>query len=209
MADFWNRSWSTIDSARIEDYVDKMNMSPDYIIEFLKENYFQTVCDAGCGCGAYSLKLARNGLRVFGFDVSPTAVEIAKRVLSSSEYTDVDFKTASIISTGYPDNTFDAVISRDVIDHIPFAIGIAAIKELYRITKPNGKIIFTLDALDEEYEHEPHRVNLDGDYEFTGGKWEGMAFHPYTSDELGRLVQVGTFRQVSLEDGGLLVIVAK
>lgn len=42
----------------------------------------------------------------------------------------------------------------------------------------------TLDALDREYETEPHTVNSDGDYVYTAGKWRGMVFHPYTAREL-------------------------
>lgn len=47
-------------------------------------------------------------------------------------------------------------------------------KELCRIAKQ--VVLFNLDPLDEEYVSEPHAVNEDGDYLYTVGKWEGMAF---------------------------------
>ena len=66
-----------------------------------------------------------------------------------------------------------------------------AIKELCRITKTNGIVLFTLDYLDEKYQTEPHIVNLDGDLVYTSGKWDGMIFHPYNLETVYGITPVG------------------
>ena len=209
MDDFWDASWDSVDSDRIIQYVKGLDMYPDSIVSLLAKKEANIICDAGCGCGAYALKLAYNGFRVFGFDVAEAAIKIASQILTTAGFHNVELKAASIISTDYSDSFFDAVISRDVIDHIPFKYGIAAVKELYRIVKPGGSILFTLDHLDAEYEQEPHIVNTDGDYEFTAGKWNGMVFHPYSEEEIERLIQVGALYQISPYEDGLLVVLEK
>jgi len=184
---FWARSWKAFDPDRIPLYLAHLNRSADPVIDFLKQREIRYVCDAGCGCGAYALKLIRHGFTVEGFDVSKNAVSLAEKLFAENGYPASGFRTADIRSTGYADGLFDAVIARDVIDHLPIKEGIAAVKELRRIVRPGGCVLLTLDAADEEYESEPHSVNEDGDYLFTDGKWAGMAFHPYSLRDAERL----------------------
>ena len=86
--------------------------------------------------------------------------------------------------TGYPSNGFDAVVSRDVLDHMTKDDARLALLELYRIVRPGGIVIYTLDFSDEEYDREPHDKNGDGDLVYTNGKWDGMVFHPYSFEEI-------------------------
>lgn len=212
MEEFWNQSWNHVDMNRVSEYIERMKSAEpvsDPIIDCLRAQQAKVVCDAGCGCGAYSLKLALNGFKIFGFDISPAAVRLSKELLSSRNIEYGDFRTCDILATGFDDNQFDAVISRDVVDHMSLMDGIAAVRELYRIVKKSGSIILTLDRSDAEYETEPHTVNSDGDYIFTGGKWDGMVFHPYSENEIARLVQVGTIVRLESDGDGVLVVIVK
>jgi len=89
------------------------------------------------------------------------------------------------------------------------ADAIIAFKELWRITKPNGIILFTLDYLDEEYQSEPHIVNSDGDYVYTSGKWEGMVFHPYNLEMVYEIIPKDTLSEITDKHGELLVLIKK
>lgn len=212
MEEFWNQSWDHVDMNRVSKYIEHMKSaepSSDSIIDYLMEQKAKIVCDAGCGCGAYSLKLALNGFQVSGFDLSPAAVRLTKELLSSRNIAHGDFRARSILSTGFDDDQFDAVISRDVVDHMSLMDGIAAIRELYRIVKKDGSMIVTLDRSDVEYETEPHITNADGDYIFTGGKWGGMVFHPYSEGEISRLVQIGTIASLGSTPDGFQVVIIK
>ena len=193
---FWDSSWNTVDPNRIAEYIGTFDMGEDETIAALHRYGVQSVCDAGCGCGIYALKLAANGFIVSGFDVSARAVEIARELFQKSGYS-ADFKTNSILETAYADGQFDCVISRDVLDHISKADAVMAVKELCRITKPGGIVWFTLDALDDEYETETHIINADGDYVFTDGKWNGMVFHPYREEEVHDVLPVGVVCEIT------------
>ncbi len=205
---FWDSSWQTVDPNRIAQYIETVDMGEDNIITTLHQHGVHSVCDAGCGCGIYAVKLAANGFSVSGFDVSAHAVEIAQGSIQKAGYS-ADFKTASILTTGYADSQFDCVISRDVLDHISKADAITALKELRRITKSGGIIVFTLDSLDEEYAAEPHIVNADGDYVYTDGKWNGMVFHPYNHAEVCEIIPAGVMCEISDSDGALTVLLKK
>lgn len=208
MDQFWDSSWESLDSNRLAQYISNIEMTTDSIISELLSRKAVTVCDAGCGCGIYLLKLARHGFSVDGFDISTRAVAIADELLKSACLT-AELKTASVLDSGYEDGTFDAVISRDVLDHMSFRDGEQALRELYRIAKPRGLLFVTLDYADEEYETEPHRLTSDGDFVFTAGKWEGMVFHPYTIEELSWILPDGSRQQIIETEDGLLLRLEK
>ncbi len=65
---FWNESWRGADKQRIEKYIGDFDFKPDAIIGEMSLSKAKKVCDAGCGCGVYALKLAMNGFNVSGFE---------------------------------------------------------------------------------------------------------------------------------------------
>ena len=202
---FWERTWETIAPERISSYAASFDTAEDAIISFLQKRKSKNVCDAGCGCGIYSLKLAQFGFSVSGFDIAEDAVLLTKTLLSENGYTERDFKQANVLSTGYPSKLFDAVVARDVIDHMPIKQGMTAIKELLRIVRPGGSVLLTLDATDSEYESEPHETNIDGDYLFIGGKWNGMVFHPYSDLEIKKLADGIQYSMLPSNGNGFIV----
>jgi 2-polyprenyl-3-methyl-5-hydroxy-6-metoxy-1,4-benzoquinol methylase len=203
---FWDHSWETVDARAMASYLARLDLSVDDTIRYLRKRGCRSVCDAGCGCGAYSLKLAANGFAVSGFDVSADAVALAKSLLSEKGCPAEDFFAADVCATGYADGRFDAVVSRSVLDHMPFRQAVAAVEELLRIVRPGGCVLLTLDASDEEYESERHTVNSDGDYVYTDGKWQGMVFHPYTPGEIERLTQGRGARLLCASETGFSVV---
>ena len=205
---FWTASWKTMDPQRLADYAARLDMGGDPITDFLAARGARSVCDAGCGCGAYAYKLARHGFFVSGFDLSADAAALAAALLAERGCAAGEFLAADILRPPFPDAAFDAVVARDVLDHMPLADAAAAVRELLRITRPGGCAVFTLDAADEEYERAPHRVSPDGDYLFTGGKWAGMVFHPYTVAGLAALIPGGDYRVLD-DSGGFTVAVEK
>ena len=202
---FWVRKWKEAPSERMFEYAASFAMSDDAVIRFLQKKRAKNVCDAGCGCGIYSLKLFRCGFSVSGFDISADAVSLTKALLSKNGYPTEGFRQAGILSTGYEDDCFGAVIARDVIDHMPISQGIEAVNELLRIVRPGGCVLLTLDKTDSEYESEPHETNEDGDYLFHHGKWDGMVFHPYSARDIEKLTDGKTYEILSADDHGFMI----
>lgn len=206
---FWERSWKSLDRERLARYVERFDTAEDSLTRFLRERGARSVCDAGCGCGVYALKLARHGFSVAGFDLSADAAALAKALLAAQGFPARDFRSADILSTGYADGTFDAVVARDVLDHLPMKDAAAALAELLRIVRPGGCVLCTLDETDGDYEAEPHVVTADGDYRYTAGKWAGMVFHPYAPAELETLTRGYDARLLPIAGRGYLLALEK
>lgn len=198
---FWQESWKAVDRNRILEYSKALSPAPDKIIEVLHKHHVKTVCDAGCGCGIYTAKLLRSGFVVAGFDLSPDAVQIAREHAPAA-----DLKTAEVCRTGYPSGCFDAVVCRDVLDHIGKHDAKRAIVELLRILTPDGVLIATFDAPDEEYYREPHAIDADGDFVYTDGKWTGMVFHPYSQDEIMQIIPPSVRQEIKENSDGFMAI---
>ena len=93
--------------------------------------------DAGCGTGLFTINALDRGAIVTSVDISPKLVEITKRKNPRSNAI-----VASLLKLPFDDNTFDFVISSEVIEHTPDPY--AATLELIRVLKPGGKICITV-----------------------------------------------------------------
>jgi 2-polyprenyl-3-methyl-5-hydroxy-6-metoxy-1,4-benzoquinol methylase len=108
--------------------------------------------DIGCGNGQYLVTAMQLGWETWGIDLDPKAVEAAK-------------KTGAIVSqggfpdTGLPSGHFDIVTLSHVIEHVFDPIG--ALKEVFRILKPGGKIWIATPNL-ESFGHARFRSNWRG-----------------------------------------------
>lgn len=96
------------------------------------------VLDAGCGSGRLLDELRDYG-HVTGLDLNPDSVEIAR----SRGHEDV--VQGPVEQLPWADETFDLVISLDMVEHTPDDR--AALRELRRVTKQGGTFLITIPAL--------------------------------------------------------------
>ncbi|HWQ26933.1 MAG TPA: magnesium protoporphyrin IX methyltransferase [Chlorobaculum sp.] len=98
-----------------------------------------TVLDAGCGTGLFSIRLAKNGYKVKSVDIASQMVDKTRKDAQKEGVAgNMDFEVNSIESVK---GTYDAVVCFDVLIHYP-AEGFAhAFRNLSRLT--NGPMIFT------------------------------------------------------------------
>jgi len=107
-------------------------------ISFLKKclkslNKNSLILDVGCGGGGWGLILKRYGT-VVGMDVSMGSIKYARNIYK-------DVVHASVSRIPFPSNYFDAVVSEDVLGHIPFSEKEKAYSEMYRVLKPGGLMV--------------------------------------------------------------------
>ncbi|MEB3983601.1 class I SAM-dependent methyltransferase [Mycobacterium sp. 663a-19] len=77
------------------------------------------VLDVGCGEAAISLALAERGHTTVGLDLSPTAIDLARREAARRGLTNVTFEVADISSfTGY-DGRFGTIVDSTLFHSIP------------------------------------------------------------------------------------------
>lgn len=118
----------------------------EQVIRFIARNYYSKernkikILDFGCGGGAHTWYLAREGFEVYAFDGSESAVKEAENYLYKEGFRDVKFEVADALDIGYENDFFDCVIDSVCI----YANRIQDIREMYSkiydILKKGGKL---------------------------------------------------------------------
>jgi len=97
----------------------------------------KTLLDAGCGTGWFTKRAIEKNAKVTALDIAPKLVEVTLK--KNPTATGIE---GSLLALPFADNTFDYVISSDVIEHTPDPY--LAVKEMIRVLKPGGKICITV-----------------------------------------------------------------
>ncbi len=97
------------------------------------------ILDVGCGNGVISQNLGKLGYRVKGIDVSDNAIQ---KAIEDNPFPNVTFEVISAEKNTYPENTYDAIICSEVLEHLeqPDLL----LKELYGALKNDGILIVTV-----------------------------------------------------------------
>jgi SAM-dependent methyltransferase len=137
--------------------------------------------DLGCGTGVHSVFLAENGFSVVAVDISPVAVEAARRRLEEAGLT-ADLAVASIDAIDLPAQTLDLVVCSGVLDSAGPEATRGALSLLTRAMAPGARGIFMFAA--------------EGDFRVIGENPYGL--YGYREDEVRDLFADG-FAEVYLD----------
>lgn len=112
------------------------------IVKIVNPSKETSVLDIGCGWGILlkELSLTNKKLKLYGIDISPKMVSIAKLKFSSSEKVEIQVGTADKLP--YKNNSFEYITCILSFHHHPDSRN--SLKEMFRVLKPNGKL-FLLD----------------------------------------------------------------
>lgn len=95
------------------------------------------VLDIGCGRGDVVAELVRQGIDIVGVDYSWDAVRLSGEALGSTGAV----VQGDAVHLPFRDGAFDAVLMADIIEHLPWAMAVDALREARRITKPDGRLV--------------------------------------------------------------------
>lgn len=116
----------------------------DLVVDCLKDLALAPearILDVGCGDGALSgLIRQKLGRSVTGVDVSSLAIDLARKVFAQRGL-EGQFKCISGYATGEPENSYDAVVCSDVIEHVQEPLRM--LSEILRILIPGGYLVIT------------------------------------------------------------------
>jgi 2-polyprenyl-3-methyl-5-hydroxy-6-metoxy-1,4-benzoquinol methylase len=115
--------------------------SQEYFLERVFANVSgRRVLDYGCGTGSNTFELARRGAMVTGIDISPGAIEVARRRAEADGLADrIDLHVMNAEALELPDNHFDQVCGTGILHHLDLD---ACYREIHRVLKPGGVSIF-------------------------------------------------------------------
>jgi ubiquinone/menaquinone biosynthesis C-methylase UbiE len=100
----------------------------------------RNVLDIGCGDGALSYLIAKDGWRVTGIDYSGTGLGLATDIFRERNAC-ASFVRGDSCSLPVKDGSFDAVVAADIIEHL--ADPERLLKEINRVLKKGGTAVVT------------------------------------------------------------------
>jgi len=116
----------------------RMIVSDTLSTYIIKKHKDTKILDFGCGSGLFVEELGQVGYDAHGIDISSEAIKFGQlrgiRNLGVIEAHKIDF----------PDNTFDVVMTLDVLEHLEDEEW--ALKEMERVLKPGGIVIAMVPA---------------------------------------------------------------
>lgn len=120
---------------------------PEHVIRFVARHFYRSpqrenvrLLDLGCGTGACSWFIAREGLSVSGIDGSASAIERA-RDRFATEGLSGEFTVGDFAHLPWADETFDGAIENVALCCNPYELCREAVAELYRVLKPGGRFV--------------------------------------------------------------------
>jgi len=135
---FWKKYFKVYDVLNL--VVPYQELIKEFINQ-LKLEAGQKVLDAGCGTGNLGVHISRLGCHVTGVDFSREALDQYRIKIKKN-------KTKLILSDlskelPFRDNSFDRVVSNNVLYTIELGKRENLIKEMYRVLKPGGVIVLS------------------------------------------------------------------
>jgi len=135
-----------LDPLAVERYsrpVLRRRFNKEFRFRLLGDLEGKTVLDVGCGDGLNSVMLAKLGARVTGIDISPQAVEVARRRAEVNGVSDrVSPLAGPIEAIELPENSFDLVWADAVLHHVLDDLE-TVMDRLTRWVKPEGLLVFS------------------------------------------------------------------
>lgn len=167
----------------------------------------QTVLDLGCGNGILLYRyLAAKSISYTGVDISKKLLAIARKKTRLAKVRgSYRFVKASLEKLPLPEKSFDWIFCFGALHHLPKEAHLPAIREIFRVLKPGGKVVVTMWNLFSDFAVKKFGLNWskgreDGDvfipWKATGGVVIDRYLHAFTKEELGGLFKAAGFKRV-------------
>lgn len=179
----------------------------EQLVRFIARNFYNNdrknikILDFGCGAGANTWFLAREGFDVYAFDGSESSVNRAKEYLNKDGYNNVHFSVMDGTELDYASDMFDCVVDNVCIYankkvHIEIMY-----KEVYERLKKGGKL-YSACFGEKTDGYGTGQYIEDNTYEnIEKGPLEGRAIaHFFTKDELRETLEVSGFHNIIIDE---------
>jgi len=101
------------------------------------------ILEVGCATGTLSLAAKRQAGptgSVFAIDIIPGMIEVSQKKAAQAKL-DVTFQSGSIDNIPFPNDNFDVVMCSFMIFHMSEKVRNKGIEEIFRVLKPQGRLL--------------------------------------------------------------------
>jgi len=157
------------------------------------------ILELGSGIGATTLHLARKypNCKFYGLDIAFNEVEMAKLLQKNSSINNVVFQQGSYMNSGFADNSFDRIYALESVIYSPDKKKF--LKEVYRLLKPNGKIII-IDTFTKNYLLNQLTITLDNYLHQRKNSKNELLKYYMDIDPFETIFKKQNFKQVKVRD---------
>lgn len=148
------------------------------------------ILDLGCGEGRNSLYLSQVGYHIIGIDLSFKAARVMKNNFFEEELKGLVI-TGDARALPMAGESIDGILAHHLFDHLDQKSFELAINEAFRVLKPDGVMLMTMDCFSEFSGDNSSITTDDGSIFFVKGSRKGMLVRPYREDELAMLSEKG------------------
>jgi SAM-dependent methyltransferase len=137
------------------------------IFEWVDPQDSDVILDCACGRGFY-LNMFRyvSQCKLLGLELDWPVIEKAKR--NVGHLPNLLLNNANIYTLPYADNTFDAVILSEILEHIDRDVD--GLREVYRVLKPGGVVAITVPNANYPFWWDPINKTLESVFHIHIGK---------------------------------------
>ncbi|HWD96174.1 MAG TPA: class I SAM-dependent methyltransferase [Acidimicrobiales bacterium] len=119
-----------------------------------------TLLDAGCGTGEHTILAALHGARALGVDISPRAVETARRKAAERNI-DASFRVLDALHLDSLGTTFDTIIDSGLFHVFDDAARVQYVTSVRAVLRPGGHLHLMCFSDRQPGEWGPHRFTED------------------------------------------------
>jgi phosphoethanolamine N-methyltransferase len=154
------------------------------------------ILDIGSGLGGPSLWLAKHyRTEIIGLEPQGWMVEIARNYLKEagklkSSLDFVEMPTPTNLRL-FDDASFDVIVSKECLLHIPHELKPDFYLEIHRVLKPNGRIII-MDWMHASTHYSENTIKM--------MELDGFAYNLITADEYVQILEKAGFYEIELKD---------
>ncbi|MFE4573235.1 glycosyltransferase [Paenibacillus chitinolyticus] len=100
------------------------------------------VLEIGCANGDLSIFIASHGAKLYGIDIDPVAIDLARHKVAELGFDTCHFQIGNGYKLQFEDDTFDTVVVAEVLEHVndPYKI----LTEAHRVCRPGGTVIVSV-----------------------------------------------------------------
>jgi SAM-dependent methyltransferase len=141
----WDEAGKRYNNLSAGPLADLMRQANAQIFKYAALSSGQNVLDVGTGPGSPALEAVAfvgSSGKVTGIDSAPSMIEAARRRAKEAGVENAAFFEMEAENLTFPDNSFDAIISRYGYPH--FTNAVQALKESHRVLRPRGRIAAAL-----------------------------------------------------------------